>query len=315
MSTGLFMLQPQVSVTVTREEYHQQVLGRYPITDSGYQVTAELAWCRIGAGKYRGQRGIEVRLGGERVGELTYAMSQRYGAMLERVTGRGYRPGCEAYVFLGKRGVEIELRLPRENSEIVFPVPPVPAPAGRAGSASAGGESSARKNGVQKPALIAAGVVGAFLVIGLIGSLGDDSPSAGSGPVANITTSSSTATSSVVVAPPVTTTTTTTTSAAPPPPPPRPQTNVPAPPQPPQTPKTPKPAPPPKNTPAPPPPPPAPVPVSKCDPNYSGCVPVASDVDCAGGSGNGPAYVSGPIRVIGKDVYGLDNDKDGIACE
>ena len=34
---------------------------------------------------------------------------------------------------------------------------------------------------------------------------------------------------------------------------------------------------------------------SKCDPNYSGCVPIASDVDCAGGSGNGPAYVRGPI--------------------
>ena len=31
---------------------------------------------------------------------------------------------------------------------------------------------------------------------------------------------------------------------------------------------------------------------SKCDPNYSGCVPIASDVDCAGGSGNGPAYVA-----------------------
>jgi len=24
---------------------------------------------------------------------------------------------------------------------------------------------------------------------------------------------------------------------------------------------------------------------------YSGCVPIASDVDCAGGSGNGPAYL------------------------
>ena len=52
-----------------------------------------------------------------------------------------------------------------------------------------------------------------------------------------------------------------------------------------------------------------------CDPNYSGCVPVASDVDCAGGSGNGPAYVSGPVRVTGSDVYGLDADKDGLGCE
>ncbi|MGZ0149009.1 G5 domain-containing protein [Kribbella sp. WER1] len=52
-----------------------------------------------------------------------------------------------------------------------------------------------------------------------------------------------------------------------------------------------------------------------CDPNYSGCVPIASDVDCAGGSGNGPEYVQGPIRVIGTDIYRLDADHDGIACE
>lgn len=54
----------------------------------------------------------------------------------------------------------------------------------------------------------------------------------------------------------------------------------------------------------------------RCDPNYSGaCVPIASDVDCAGGSGNGPAYVQGPVRVIGTDIYGLDADHDGIGCE
>lgn len=54
---------------------------------------------------------------------------------------------------------------------------------------------------------------------------------------------------------------------------------------------------------------------SSCDPNYSGCVPIASDVDCAGGSGNGPAYVSGPVTVIGSDIYRLDADNDGIGCE
>lgn len=52
-----------------------------------------------------------------------------------------------------------------------------------------------------------------------------------------------------------------------------------------------------------------------CDANYSGCVPVATDVDCAGGGGNGPANVKGPIRVIGRDIYHLDRDGDGIACE
>ncbi|AUH63237.1 excalibur calcium-binding domain-containing protein [Paracoccus zhejiangensis] len=53
-----------------------------------------------------------------------------------------------------------------------------------------------------------------------------------------------------------------------------------------------------------------------CHPSYDlVCVPVSSDVDCAGGSGNGPDYVRGPVRVIGPDEYGLDRDGDGIACE
>ncbi|MFT4283882.1 MAG: G5 domain-containing protein [Protaetiibacter sp.] len=65
---------------------------------------------------------------------------------------------------------------------------------------------------------------------------------------------------------------------------------------------------------------PAPAPIAGggggCDPNYAGaCVPIASDVDCAGGSGNGPAYVRGPVRVIGVDIYDLDRDGDGIACD
>ena len=55
---------------------------------------------------------------------------------------------------------------------------------------------------------------------------------------------------------------------------------------------------------------------SGCDPNYSGCVPIARDVDCAGGSGDGPAYVKGPVRVIGKDIYGLDRGGEpGVGCE
>jgi len=52
-----------------------------------------------------------------------------------------------------------------------------------------------------------------------------------------------------------------------------------------------------------------------CDPNYDPCVPVDSDVDCAGGKGNGPSHVAGPVTVIGSDVYDLDRDHDGIGCE
>lgn len=65
----------------------------------------------------------------------------------------------------------------------------------------------------------------------------------------------------------------------------------------------------------------APVPLvqnggGKCDSNYTGaCVPIASDVDCAGGSGNGPAYLDGQARVVGSDIYDLDRDNNGIACD
>ena len=55
---------------------------------------------------------------------------------------------------------------------------------------------------------------------------------------------------------------------------------------------------------------------AKCDPNYgSACVPIASDVDCSGGSGDGPAYVDGPVTVIGNDIYDLDRDGDGVGCD
>lgn len=53
-----------------------------------------------------------------------------------------------------------------------------------------------------------------------------------------------------------------------------------------------------------------------CHPSYEGaCLsPNASDVDCEGGTGNGPEY-SGPVRVVGPDEYDLDRDGDGYGCE
>ncbi|HET7715240.1 MAG TPA: excalibur calcium-binding domain-containing protein [Bauldia sp.] len=55
----------------------------------------------------------------------------------------------------------------------------------------------------------------------------------------------------------------------------------------------------------------------RCHPSYEGaCLPVGEgDVDCAGGSGNGPNYIRGPVYVVGPDDYELDRDGDGIACE
>lgn len=54
---------------------------------------------------------------------------------------------------------------------------------------------------------------------------------------------------------------------------------------------------------------------AKCNTNYSGCVPIASDVDCKPGTGNGPAYIYSAVKVLKKDVYALDRDKDGWGCE
>ena len=48
---------------------------------------------------------------------------------------------------------------------------------------------------------------------------------------------------------------------------------------------------------------------------YGPCLPPGSDVDCAGGSGDGPRYVNGPVYVNGSDPYGLDSDGDGVGCE
>lgn len=101
---------------------------------------------------------------------------------------------------------------------------------------------------------------------------------------------------------------------SPPPPPPAEPTPQPTPPPPlpPASTKTTTPAP----QAAPPPPPPAQT--SNCDPNYTGaCVPnvYPADVDCSSGSGNGPYYVKGPVKVVGTDRYGLDSNHDGTGCE
>ena len=65
------------------------------------------------------------------------------------------------------------------------------------------------------------------------------------------------------------------------------------------------------------PPPQQPPKSSDCDPSYPEvCIPVgAADYDCAGGSGNGPNYIEGPIRVLPPDPHDLDRDGDGWGCE
>ena len=74
------------------------------------------------------------------------------------------------------------------------------------------------------------------------------------------------------------------------------------------------PAPPPPSTA---PPPPATTPAQNCDPSYPDvCLdPAVEDYDCASGTGNGPEYVEGPIRVLPPDPFDLDREGDGVGCE
>lgn len=55
-----------------------------------------------------------------------------------------------------------------------------------------------------------------------------------------------------------------------------------------------------------------------CHSSYvDACVPPrAGDVDCPDGTGDGPTYApTTDFRAVGPDVFGLDRDRDGIACE
>ncbi|MFD9889971.1 HIRAN domain-containing protein [Amycolatopsis sp. NPDC059027] len=100
--------------TVTKEQDHQDVLLKFaPRRGQEFRtVTAQLGFCTISSGKYRGEPAIEVRLDGERVGQLTYAMSMRYHDRVKVLLDRGLEVTCEAVTKNTDKGIEIELMMP-----------------------------------------------------------------------------------------------------------------------------------------------------------------------------------------------------------
>jgi hypothetical protein len=79
----------------------------------------------------------------------------------------------------------------------------------------------------------------------------------------------------------------------------------------------PKPAAPAPKPPAPRPTTPAAKPPPACNPAYPDvCLKDGiGDYDCAGGTGDGPNYVTGPLKVRAPDPFDLDRNGDGIGCE
>lgn len=114
VADGLEMLTPEKMVTVTKDEDHQAALAPFAPNDASpiRRVAVELCHCVISKGKYAGQRAIEARLDGQRIGELTRQMSQRYNDVVDEYIAKGQRPGCEAVIMLTERGLQAELRLP-----------------------------------------------------------------------------------------------------------------------------------------------------------------------------------------------------------
>jgi hypothetical protein len=110
------MLDPARQVTVTKEEDHQTVLSRHhsPVR-ACTRVAAQLVSSTVSSGKHKGAYAIEVRLDGNRVGELTAAMSTRYQHLVTAATKQFGHANCEALITHGTRGFQIDLRLPTTN--------------------------------------------------------------------------------------------------------------------------------------------------------------------------------------------------------
>lgn len=99
------VLIPQRQCAVTRESEHQDVLQ---------ELSHGLHWATlhpstVTAGKYAGDFTIEVRIDGDRVGELTAAQGSRYRSLLQA----GPAVACEANVFTGAACTEVTLMLPK----------------------------------------------------------------------------------------------------------------------------------------------------------------------------------------------------------
>ena len=114
---GEIILKPDWSCTVTGEEYHQELLRRYRANSDAYTkpYTFDLDFCVAVGGKYRGQRLVEVRLFGDRVGQLTMAMTDRYAAMIGEIHRRGCVATCYGYIVNDeRRGYQVTLSMPRD---------------------------------------------------------------------------------------------------------------------------------------------------------------------------------------------------------
>lgn len=112
--------------TVTREEDHQDTLKRHFSRYSSIERPGEfvLDFCSASKGKYRGERVIEVRIGVDRVGELTVAMTKKHAELVDVIVARRATPLCHGHIDRDeRRGYQVTLHMP-SNSARRWRTPP-----------------------------------------------------------------------------------------------------------------------------------------------------------------------------------------------
>ncbi|CAM3395359.1 HIRAN domain-containing protein [Kibdelosporangium persicum] len=114
------LLQNDYSCTVTGEQDHQEILSRYAPKGNidTVSVIANLTFCKIAKGKYQGEDAIEVQIDRHRVGQLTYAMTKRYGEIVRGLMDRGLEVTCEAFTVNTPKGVQVELLMPADPHRV-----------------------------------------------------------------------------------------------------------------------------------------------------------------------------------------------------
>lgn len=105
--------------TVTREEDHQDVLSRHYVDYRDIERPGEfvLGFCDATKGRYQGERVVEVRIGVDRVGALTMAMSNRYAKLVEAAQGRGATALAHGHIDREVQGgYQVTLHMPSDPS-------------------------------------------------------------------------------------------------------------------------------------------------------------------------------------------------------
>jgi hypothetical protein len=107
---GTWPVVGSASVTVVGEEEHAGSLaGLRP--HAGVAATLH----PVRSHSEAGEPVLEVRIDGNRVGELTPAMSGRYSGLVARAESRGLALACRAHVGEDHRGRQVTLSLPTEE--------------------------------------------------------------------------------------------------------------------------------------------------------------------------------------------------------